>query len=72
MFGKTSLLFIILHVFIITYLIVTVIGVSENVMLILHIIAPFVVVSTLYLIIKTFGYSQSSIVKSQTEDHKAF
>jgi len=72
MFGKTNLSFIILHLFIITYLVVTVIGASENIMLIMHTIAPLVVLSTLYVIVKTFGYSKSSIVKNETKDYKAF
>ncbi len=70
MFGKTVLSFTVLHLFIITYLIVTVTGASEDVMFILHLIAPLVVLSTLYVIIKTFGYSKSSFVKNETEDYK--
>ena len=54
MSGKINLSFFIFHLFILTYLIVTVVGAPDNVMLVLHIMAPFVVVSFLYLTLKTF------------------
>ena len=71
MFGKSSVSFIILHIYIITYLIATVIGASENVMLIMHVISPFVVISTLYFVLKTFR-EYPSAKEEKNEEYKVY
>jgi hypothetical protein len=55
--GKLNFLFVLLHLYIISYLVAIVVGASDTTMLVMHILAPFIVVSTVYQVLKTFALS---------------
>jgi hypothetical protein len=53
MFGKIHLSTIVLHVYILTYLIVTVINAPDYVLQILHVLCPIIAMPFLYYTIKS-------------------
>jgi hypothetical protein len=54
---KLNLPFILLHIYVLSYLTIIVMGAPDAVFFTLHLLAPIVAVSTLYLVLKSFGYS---------------
>ena len=68
MFEKANRPTLLLHIYIITYLIVTMANASDSVMQIMHIICPFVVLPFLYHSIKAAGVANKPSVSEENEE----
>lgn len=72
MFEKVNFTTVLLHIYVITYLIVTIANASDTVMQIMHIICPFVVLPFLYHSIKAAGpVNEPAISEEKEESYKA-
>ena len=68
MFGKINFLFILLHIYVITYLIVTVVGASDLVMQVMHVVCPFVVLPFLYHTLKSSANTAPAHLTEESEE----